>query len=173
MKDLVTLLQTYDTGTIIIFLALLLMAFFGVAEAKNKIKGYFDVYYNKRNSSDKRDQEIDDRLEKLENASKSDEERFNDLSRSIGDIKVIIEKIQDSQNRSNMATARSAMYRIANELLSKQWMSQTEYDTLSELSSVYSDAGGTISKHSLIERALSLPVLTDEEIQKKKFNERK
>ena len=130
------------------------------------------MYYNKRSSNENRESEIDEKLKNLEEADQKYEAQLEDITNSISEIKTIIENVQKNQNRANIATARSAMYRLANELISKNWMSQTEYDTLSELSEVYNMSGGPRhSKSSLIKRALNLPVLTDEEIQFKKYED--
>ena len=172
MKDLITLLQSYDAGTIITILILLILSFFGITEVRNKIKEYFDLYYKNRSDKDNKDHEIHERLDKLEETTVNYDKKFDQMTESIGEIKTIIENVQNNQNRANIATARSAMYRLANELISKNWMSQTEYDTLFELSEVYNMSGGPVySKSSLIKRALNLPVLTDEEIQLKKLEE--
>ena len=172
MKDLITLLQSYDTTTILVIAILLILAFFGITEMRNKIKEYFDIYYKNRNTTETKDKDVDKRLTNLEDTTKKDEKRLDDISNHISEIKDIITAVQNNQNRANMATAKSAMYRLANELISKTWMSQTEYDTLYELYEVYKTSGG--AKHgnaTLIERALKLPVLTDEEIQYKKLEE--
>ena len=174
MKDLITLLQSYDTGTILTILILLVLSFFGITEIRNKIKEYFDIYYKNRSDNEHREQELDTRIENLEKSNEKYDKRFDEMTSSIEDIKTIIVNVQNNQNRANIATARSAMYRLANELISKNWMSQTEYETLSELSEVYNMSGGPRhSKSSLIKRALDLPVLTDEEIRYKKFEEQK
>lgn len=172
MKDLITLLQSYDTTTILTIVIFLILSFFGISEVRTKIKEYFDMYYNKRSTDENRETEIDEKLKSLEESDKKYEAQLEDINNSIAEIKTIIENVQKNQNRANIATARSAMYRLANELISKNWMSQTEYDTLSELSEVYNMSGGPRhSKSSLIKRALNLPVLTDEEIQFKKYED--
>ena len=62
------------------------------------------------------------------------------------------------------------MLRVAEELINKGWMSQAEYDTLSDLSDVFIMSGGAKYKPPIESRALLLPVLTEEEIDKKRYN---
>ena len=57
---------------------------------------------------------------------------------------------------------------FTNELIAKQWMSQSDYESLQELSDVYMKSGDShFVIPNLIQRALNLPVLTEEEIEAK------
>lgn len=165
MDELITLLEKYDLNSLIIIIALLILAAFGVAGIVKKIKSVFEDYHTGRNAQEDKERLISERLNKLEEEEVEDKKQLAQISTSIEDLRKIIEKVQENQNRSNIATCRSAMYRLANELIEKKWMSQTEYETLSDLSDVYLMAGGSnYVRPSTIQRALMLPVLTDDEI---------
>ena len=166
MSDIIKLFENYSPGTITIIFLLFLSATFGVAEIVKKIRGNLDNYYENRSSKDNKDKTINERLEKLEDNEEDDRKALKEISTSISELRKIIEAVQDNQNRSNIATCRSAMYRLSSELIKKQWMTQSESDTLNDLLDVYMRSGAEV-KPSVVARAQLLPVLTEEEIRLK------
>ena len=58
------------------------------------------------------------------------------------------------------------MYRLGSELVKKGWATENESETLQDLYNVYITAGAK-DKPNVVERALLLPVLTDDEIRER------
>lgn len=166
MKEIEQLLQSFDVGQIILLFLIFVSAIFGIMDIVKKVKGALESYYQSRSSEENKDKTITDRLDKLEKSEEEDKAQLKEISNSIEELRKLIMKVQENQDRSNVATARSAMYRLSSELINKKWMSQSEYDTLYDLADVYK-LSCKEEVPSLVKRALMLPVLTDEEIRDK------
>ena len=167
MKELMELLQTYGATSVLILFILFIMSVFGIMETIKRVKSYLESYHEAKTKEEGNDRTIKERLEKLEKDEERDKEKLDQICNSIRELKIIIEKVQDNQNKSNIAICRSSMYRLASELINKQWMSQIESDTLEDLLNVYISSGN-VNTPSVVKRAMVLPVLTDEEIRLKK-----
>lgn len=171
MGSLITLLEQYSFASILIIFILIILSGIGIYETVVKISGIFNNYHTNRTTKENKYTEIVNRIEKLEGTSNQHTNEIKDIKESISETRLIMDKMQDEQHRSNRATSRSAMYRLSNELIAKGWMTQTEYDTLSDLTDVYIRNGSKNDSYvrpSLAQRALQLPVLTDDEVENMK-----
>lgn len=166
MDSLIKVFDNFGSGGTVVIFLLFLSAIFGLIEIIKKIRTYLDEYYHKRSHYEKKDINLNNRLTRLEDSEQDTKKSLHDISLSISELRKIIEAVQDNQNRSNIATCRSAMYRLASELIKKQWMTQSEADTLTDLLDVYMRSGAE-AKPSVVTRAQLLPVLTEEEIRLK------
>lgn len=168
MNSLITLLEDYSFSTIVIIFILFILSILGIAEVVKKVHGAFAKYHQKVSAEEHRNYDINSRIDRLERNSNDTRINIEDLKTNVIDLKNNVRHIQENQYKANRATSRSAMYRLSKELIAKGWMSQIEYDTLNELSDVYlmsAGAGMSYVRPSLVQRALQLPVLTDEEIE--------
>lgn len=173
MDALVTLIETYGPSSLLVMIILLISAAIGIYTVSKKIKEMLEAYRNKVNAEENKDKTTKDRLDKLEKSHEENTAKIDNMGKLIEEIKDSIEKLRENQNKANIATCRSAMYRLATELINQEYMSQTEYDTLSDLTDVYLMSGGSnYVRPSLVQRALSLPVLTDAEIEIKRSKTR-
>ena len=173
MDALVTLIETYGPSSLLVMIILLISAAIGIYTVSKKIKEMLEAYRNKVNAEENKDKTTKDRLDKLEKSHEENTTKIDNMGKLIEEIKDSIEKLRENQNKANIATCRSAMYRLATELINQEYMSQTEYDTLSDLTDVYLMSGGSnYVRPSLVQRALSLPVLTDAEIEIKRSKTR-
>lgn len=169
MTELINLLDTYNISTIIILFITFIIIIIGIYEIAIKVKDIFSNYYNKRNSKEEKESCINERINNLEKRDEDTAKELESMKNNIEEIKELIAKLQTNQNKSNRATCKSAMYRLSNELINKGWMTQTEYETLSDLSDVYMMSGNINDSYvrpAIIQRALTLPVYTEEEVEK-------
>ena len=166
MDAIIKLIQDYGVSATIILFLLFLCAVFGAIEIYKKIKSYLDEYHNTQSTKENKEKSINERLDKLEKNEDADQKKLNEITTSISDLRKIIENVQKNQNRANIATCRSAMFRLGSELLNKGWMTQNEEETLKDLYEVYMISGAE-SEPTIVTRALLLPILTDEEIRVK------
>ena len=110
----------------------------------------------------------------LEEGEKETTQSLSKISESLDELRKLIEVVQKNQNKSNLATCKSALYRLSSELLAKGWVSQIEYETLEDLYEVYkmsTDKSLYDGKNNNIRRALSLPILTEDEIEAKIYED--
>ena len=115
-----------------------------------------------------RDKKIDDAIKQVEAIIEVQTERIKKDEDRIEELEKSTKTINENLNKFNKATSRNAVYKLANELIAKQWMSQSDYESLQELSDVYMKSGDShYVIPNIIQRALNLPVLTDEEIEAK------
>ena len=168
MGDLVKLFTEYSFGSIIVFILLILSSVAGVYSAFTKLTAILEVYRIKRNSIEERDKKIDDAIKHVEELIDIQAKRIDTDEERISNLEKKTNTIDENLNKFNKATSRNAVYKLANELIAKQWMSQSDYESLQELSDVYMKSGDShYVIPNIIQRALSLPVLTDEEIEAK------
>lgn len=167
MSELITLLEGHSLSSIAIIFILFVLIIIGIYETIEKLKGIFLSYHNKLSKEENKDISINDKLNSLK-------VKINEIEEQLDEISNQLERLQVNTNRSNRALSRPALNDLAIKLINKGWMSQTEYETLSELTDVYlmsaSVQDGYV-KPSLIQRALELKVLTEqeaEELKKKK-----
>ncbi len=168
MEDLIKLFTEYSFGSIIVFIMIILSSTTGVYHIFTKITSILEAYRFHRNSIENRDKKIDDAIKQVENLISAQNERIQKDEAKIEALEKKTNNIDEDLNKFNKATSRNAVYKLANELIAKQWMSQSDYESLQELSDIYMKSGDShYVIPNLIQRALNLPVLTDEEIEAK------
>ena len=168
MDDLIKLFTNYSFGSIVVFILLILSSVAGVYSVFTKVTAILEVYRRKRNSEEDRDKKIDDAIKHFEELIDAQAKRIDADEEKIEQLEKKTNIIDENLNKFNKATSRNAVYKLANELIAKQWMSQSDYESLQELSDVYMKSGDShYVIPNIIQRALSLPVLTDEEIEAK------
>lgn len=168
MDDLIKLFTDYSFGSIVVFILLILSSVAGVYSVFTKVTAILEVYRRKRNSEEDRDKKIDDAIKHFEELIDAQAKRIDADEEKIEQLEKKTNIIDENLNKFNKATSRNAVYKLANELIAKQWMSQSDYESLQELSDVYMKSGDShYVIPNIIQRALSLPVLTDEEIEAK------
>lgn len=168
MGDLIKLFTDYSFGSIVVFILLILSSVAGVYSVFTKVTAILEVYRRKRNSEEDRDKKIDDAIKHFEELIDAQAKRIDADEEKIEQLEKKTNIIDENLNKFNKATSRNAVYKLANELIAKQWMSQSDYESLQELSDVYMKSGDShYVIPNIIQRALSLPVLTDEEIEAK------
>ena len=168
MDDLIKLFTDYSFGSIVVFILLILSSVAGVYSVFTKVTAILEVYRRKRNSEEDRDKKIDDAIKHFEELIDAQAKRIDADKEKIEQLEKKTNIIDENLNKFNKATSRNAVYKLANELIAKQWMSQSDYESLQELSDVYMKSGDShYVIPNIIQRALSLPVLTDEEIEAK------
>lgn len=169
MEALITLVESYSLSSIVIFAVLLFLAIRGINSAYTEIKAWLKKYYDSKKEKDEKAEAIDDRLRALEEAEEQDKVQLKELKELIEETRKAVNSLKDNQNEVNKAQAQSSMYRLATELIRKGYMSQTESETLDELTRIYMiSCGRNYITPPIIERAMKLDVLTDEEIENKK-----
>lgn len=168
MEDLIKLFTEYSLGSIIVFIMIILSSVAGVYHTFTKVTAILEAYRFRRNSIEDRDKKIDDAIKQVEDLITAQNERIQKDEAKIEALEKKTNNIDEDLNKFNKATSRNAVYKLANELIAKQWMSQSDYESLQELSDIYMKSGDShYVIPNLIQRALNLPVLTDEEIEAK------
>lgn len=145
MDSLIYLLKEYTLPTLLILIIFLFLAVKEVCGAVVWVKDKLNAYHNKRNKTEEEKESVDERLTKLE---KHDNWQYNallDVTRSLQSINNTLADMQKKQEEATVATARSALYRLSQEILAKGYMSQIEYDCFKELYDVYIENHGNHS----------------------------
>ena len=174
MDELLDILKNYNLSDILILFILFSLAIYGIIEMVKKTKGLLDSYHQNQSAKEDKEKSITDRLDKLEEGEKETTQSLSKTSESLDELRKLIEVVQKNQNKSNLATCKSALYRLSSELLAKGWVSQIEYETLEDLYEVYkmsTDKSLYDAKNNNIRRALSLPILTEDEIEAKIYED--
>lgn len=174
MDELIDILKNYNLNDILVLFVLFALAIYGIVEMVKKVKGMFDSYHKNQSAKEDKEKNITDRLDKLEEGEKETTETLGKISESIDELRKLIETVQRNQNKSNLATCKSALYRLSAELISKGWVSQIEYETLQDLYDVYKMSSPNPiydGQNNNIRRALMLPILTEEEIEAKIYED--
>lgn len=145
MDNLILLLEEYTLSSVLVVLVLFFLAFKEIWVAGSWIKDKLELYRNKKNQTEDEKETVEDRLVKLE---KHDNWQYNALletTKSLQTIANTLSDMQKKQEEATVATARSALYRLSQEILAKGYMSQIEYDCFKELYDVYIENNGNHS----------------------------
>lgn len=177
MGELIKLLETCSGPVIFIAVLLLIGGVFGIVTLVFKVKEWFEMYHAKRAKVEKHEDEINNRFTAIETAQAEDHKQIMALKDDLSDVKDLIVNIQDTQDkadenqkRANRAQSRSAMGRMAQEILDKGYMTETEAEILDDLLNVFKDSvgkGDSFSVPNIVSKALNMEVLTPEEIARK------
>lgn len=167
MDDIIKL-STYNFADVIILIGVIISACVGIYNMGKKVLAILEAYRQKRNSIENKDKDINNKIEDLENKILEDRAKIQSLTTDIERLENEINNVKSDITKVNKVTSRNAIFKLANELIAKQWMSQSENETLQELSEIYMKTGNNnYVIPSIIQRALNLPVLTEEEIESK------
>lgn len=145
MPNLIHLLENYTFPTLFILIIFLFLAVKEVCGAVTWVKDKLNSYHKKRSQSEDEKESVEDRLTKLE---KHDNWQYNallEMTKSLQNINNTLVDMQKKQEEATVATARSALYRLSQEILAKGYMSQIEYDCFKELYDVYIENHGNHS----------------------------
>jgi len=145
MDNLILLLEEYTLPSVLIILIVCFLAFKEVWGAVVWIKDKLELYRKKKNQSEDEKETVEERLTRLE---KHDGWQYNallDVQRGLQTITNTLSDMQKRQEEATVATARSALYRLSQEILAKGYMSQIEYDCFKELYDVYIENHGNHS----------------------------
>lgn len=145
MSNFIYLIENYTLPTLLVSITFLFLAIKEICEAVSWIKDRLNSYHNKRNQSEEEKESIEDRLQKLE---KHDNWQYNallEMTKSLQSINTTLSDMQKKQEEATVATARSTLYRLSQEILEKGYMSQIEYDCFKELYDVYIENHGNHS----------------------------
>ena len=167
MNDL-NQLSNYSITDVIVLLGIIFSSCVGIYNMVKKIMAILEAYRQKRNSIENKDKNINNKIKELEDKIVEDREKIKNLNDDIIRLENEIINIKSDITKANKVTSRNAIYKLANELIAKQWMSQSENETLQELCEIFMKTGNNnYVIPSIIQRALNLPVLTEEEIEEK------
>jgi septal ring factor EnvC (AmiA/AmiB activator) len=168
MGEVVSNIGGYNLSTIITVLGIVCTSLIGVYNIVKKILAIFEAYRQNVNKIESKDKDIYNKLEELENKISEDRQKIDHLKSNIEKLESEVSNIKTDITKANRVTSRNAVYKLANELIAKQWMSQSESDSIRELCDIYMKTGdNNYIIPNIIQRALSLPVLTEEEIEAK------
>ena len=169
MDELVNLISTYNPATLLIIIAGCASVCKGLVICVKKIFGFLEGYRKSINKFEDKNKNINEKIKELETSINTLNQKNDELIKSIAELQKTIKKIQETQNRSIVTTTGSTMTRLANEIITKGWMTETDHETLSDLSDVWLKAGGSDNYviPVVVQRALNLSVLTDDEIERR------
>lgn len=145
MDNLILLLEEYTLPSVLVILIIFFLAFKEVWSAAVWVKDKFELYRKKKNQSEDEKETVEERLTKLEKHDKWQYNAWMEMTKSLQTISNTLSDMQKKQEESTVATARSALYRLSQEILAKGHMSQIEYDCFKELYDVYIENHGNHS----------------------------
>lgn len=173
MDALIQLVKECSPIEIIVAILLIIKSVEFIIDKVKNGSDILNIYYKKRNKEEKNDESIQDRLNRLESRDEDFAKALNNINYSLGKLDEKMNRLEDNQKKTTVASSRSTIYRVCNEVIEKKWMSQIEFEILDDLSKVYTSAGGNhFAKDVLLPKAMALPVISDLEIQQMTDEER-
>lgn len=145
MDNLILLLEEHTLSSVFVILIICFLAFKEIWAAGVWIKEKLELYRKKKNKTEDEKETVEDRLAKLEKHDKWQYNAWMEMTKSLQTISNTLSDMQKKQEESTVATARSALYRLSQEILAKGHMSQIEYDCFKELYDVYIENHGNHS----------------------------
>lgn len=170
MSELAKAIIEYGIVTVIVVGGAIFTAFFAIKEAKKKTIEALEEYRQSKNQIEEKDKSINTRFVKIEKKQEEDHQELMELKNDLNGVRTLIIEVQkqqninnESQKRSNRAQAKAAMVEMANEIISKGFMTEMEAETLDELTSVYMQnaaVGDSYVPPTVIQKALAMPIKT-------------
>ena len=160
MDNLIRLFEEYTFSSVLVVVIIFFLAFKEVWGAAVWIKDKLELYRKNKNKSEDEKETIEDRLAKLERHDKWQYDALMEATRSLQAITNTLSDMQKKQEEATVATARSALYRLSQEILAKGYMSQIEYDCFKELYDVYIENHGNHSmKDKIAPKVFALEII--------------
>lgn len=173
MDSLIKLFSEFNFITILTIAILLCSSIIGLITFSKKVIELLEEYRKKKNEIENKDIDFKNKIDELHQQLIDDENRIIELENEICRIKNEISTIQNDLYKFNKTTSKNAVYNLIDELITKGWMSQNEYESLKELVDIYIKSGDTnYTIPGIVQRAFNLPVLTDKEIKQKNNTEK-
>lgn len=165
------LMSDYSFTDVLLIIALVYIAgefiYEKVSSVITSIKNNKEQYHQVESEKENKEEEIEERLKRLERHDNFQYKSLNDLKDSVNDIKKFCEDMRESQRVTTVATTRKQIKDTAEECLRKGYMSQSDYETLIDLKTVYlGNNGNHYVADILLPKVFALEVLSDEEISR-------
>lgn len=164
--------DNYDLNSIVALFSMICASAIGIYTTGKKILAMLEAYRSKRNTIENREKFINGKLEELDTKIVENKQDIDNLKNHVDKLDQELTGILNNVTKSSKATARNALLQYSKELIAKQWMTQSESDTLTELYEAYVATSDGAPIPNVIQRAMNLTVLTQEEIADRTFNKR-
>lgn len=165
-------LNGYDLNEVIVFIGIICTSGIGVYNTGKKILSMLETYRQKRNKIENRETYIDNKFTEIDQKIVENKEDITNLKANVDKLDNEMSTILSNVTMTNKVTSRNQLLQYAKEILAKQWMTQSECDTLNDLCDAFtrsSDNPNNVNLPNVVQRAMELPVLTQEEIEARNY----
>lgn len=165
-------LNGYDLNEVIVFIGIICTSGIGVYNTGKKILSMLETYRQKRNKIENRETYIDNKFTEIDQKIVENKEDITNLKANVDKLDSEMSTILSNVTMTNKVTSRNQLLQYAKEILAKQWMTQSECDTLNDLCDAFtrsSDNPNNVNLPNVVQRAMELPVLTQEEIEARNY----
>lgn len=126
----------------IVIIVLFALAIKGFYEFIAWIKKELDKWYETRNTKEKSDSDIEQRIADLEESDKQQLDRLNSIDATLQNISACLETLSEEERKNIVSTSRSALWRWYLEFQDKEYLTSAEYEMFMSLSERYLNNGG-------------------------------
>lgn len=126
------------------------------------VKDRFDGYHNIQNHKEDVEEEIDRRIQTLEQHDGWQYKKLNELGDQVKEVIGLIKEIQVTQSKMIIDTYKGSIFRIYHDSQKNKYISQTELDRFIDLCTIYKAAGGDgVVDEKIYPEVMSLPINND------------
>lgn len=170
MSELVKAIIEYGIVTVIVVGGGIFAAIFAIREARKKTLEALEEYRQSKNAIEDREDAINNRFSVIEEAQEADRKKLENLQNDLNGVRSLVVEVQnqqqknnEAQKRSNRVQAKAAMVEMANEIITRGYLTEMEAETLDELTSVYMQNACINDSYvppTIIQKALAMPIKT-------------
>ena len=165
-------IDTYDLNSVLALFSMICASAIGIYTTGKKILAMLEAYRSKRNTIENREKFVNGKLEELDAKIVENKQDIDNLKNNVDKLDQELTGILNNVTKTSKVTAKNALLQYSKELIAKQWMTQSECDTLNDLYEAYLSTSNGAPVPNVIQRALNLTVLTQEEIEDRTLNKR-
>ena len=170
MDKFIDLLRTFSVLEVVTLIVFILLGLKGASAFIKGVKANLEDWYQKKRGIEKKEETLENRVTKLEENDEKQMEKLDQIENSVHELIVFmqgaiedrnkrLDELSDSHKQAVVAQARASLYRIAKELEGHDHITPTEYETFSELASIYiANGGNSIFRNKIIPTIESLPI---------------
>ncbi len=144
MSSMIDLIEAVSESpfTSVIAILLFIAAIKGLYEFVKWIKTELNAWYLNKNTEDKKEENIDQRIEKLETENSLQFEKLQSLEDSMIIVNDTLANIQENMRLQTVVSLRAEILRIWHEVVAQGYITQAQYEVFQGLSEVYLENKG-------------------------------
>lgn len=170
MDAFIELFNHFGFAEVIMIIILTILGLKGVLTFGKEIKDNWEGWYQKKRKEEKKDESLEQRVNKLEENDKEQLERLDTISAGVQQIaasvdllsentKQQLKEIKENSDRRTIITTRSQLYRLHNEFMKKDSITMAESELFNEIADEYLACGGNSSfKDQIIPEVRSMKI---------------
>lgn len=165
MEHYITLITSAESPVLVVIISFILVFLFikEIYAAIQWVIARLDGYHNIKDKQENKEEDVEERLKKLESHDYAHWNKLNEMSEEIKEIISMIKCVQETQAKTTIDTYKGSIFRIYHDAMRNKFISQTELDRFIEICKIYKEAGGDgVVDEKIYPEILKLPIKAED-----------